>query len=148
MTTFAERMARIEALVKSFDSVDEPVRIAAQELVAAVLELHREGLARLLPCLDPGAFDDDLVASLLVLHELHPASIASRVAKALGRAPFLHAELLEVRDGRVRVRVAEPTMRARVEEIVWEAAPDAADVAIEDTQGALILPIARQVGAR
>jgi hypothetical protein len=33
-------------------------------------------------------------------------------------------------------------MRRAVEELVWEAAPDTAEVAVEDARGALMLPVA------
>jgi hypothetical protein len=142
MTTFAERMARVEDLVHSLQHAHEPARSAARELVAAVLELHREALARIVPRLDPAVVEDELVSSLLALHELHPAPMRSRVAKALERAPLLHADVVDVQDARIRVRVADPSTRRAVEELVWEAAPDATEVAIEDARGALMLPIA------
>jgi hypothetical protein len=143
MTTIAERVARIEALIRTLEQAPEPARSTARELVAAVLEMHREALSRIVPRLDSAALDDDLVSSVLVLHELHPASIPARVTKALGRAPHLGAGLVEVRDARVRIRVADPALRGAVEQLVWDAAPDALGVSVEDARGALILPVAR-----
>ena len=48
---------------------------------------------------------DDLVASLLVLHDLHPDDLETRVRHILAKLPG-HPELMGVFDGVVRVRVA------------------------------------------
>lgn len=63
---------------------------AAEELVRALMDFYGAGLARLLDLLsdvpgDPvaGLAGDELVASLLVLHDLHPEDRDTRIARAL-----------------------------------------------------------------
>src|SRR5690242_2846679 len=75
---------------------DPAAKEQARALVAAVLELHREALARAVEIVggvDAGAgaagrtmaalAADDLVASVLLLHDLHPIAADERVARAL-----------------------------------------------------------------
>ena len=68
-------------------------REAAEGLVAAVIDLYGEGLARILEALDeagpPAAevrgriVEDGVVASLLLIHGLHPVDLETRVQEAL-----------------------------------------------------------------
>jgi hypothetical protein len=78
-------MERIEALIEAIESSEGPAtKTAARELCAAVLEIHGRGLARILDLVaaagEPGrtlaaAFlKDDLLASLLALHDLHASA--------------------------------------------------------------------------
>ena len=75
-------------------------RERAEELVRQVTDLYGAGLERILEILDePGKLDDatlaalaadDLVASLLLVHGLHPHDVETRVAAALdGVRPYL-----------------------------------------------------------
>jgi hypothetical protein len=77
---------------------------------------------------------DNLVASLLVLHGLHPDDIETRVEQALGK---MHgsAELLGVFEGAVRVRLTGSGcgLKESVEAAIREAAPDATGIAIEES---------------
>ncbi|MGW1887495.1 hypothetical protein [Streptomyces sp. NPDC001970] len=69
---------------------------AAEELVRVLMDFYGAGLARTLEVLgrpaavrpggDPlaGLLGDELVASLLVLHDLHPEDVPTRIARALG----------------------------------------------------------------
>lgn len=66
----------------------------AEALLRVVTDLYGAGLARIVELageLDAGAVllermaGDDLVASLLVLHDLHPLGMQARVERALGR---------------------------------------------------------------
>jgi len=73
---------------RSFDQV--------QELVALVTELYGGGLERVLELLDDDVVlrgrmaDDDLIGSLLVLHDLHPVSLEERVHQAVDSVrPYL-----------------------------------------------------------
>ena len=97
-------------------------RERAEELVRVVTDLYGAGLERLLEIVyDSGRLDDellgllaadDLVASLLLVHGLHPYDVPTRVEQALdGVRPYLGShggdvELLEVTDaGVVRLRM-------------------------------------------
>ncbi|MFI9045835.1 hypothetical protein [Streptomyces sp. NPDC053427] len=60
---------------------------AAEELVRALMDFYGAGLARILELLgedrQPALLGDELVASLLVLHELHPENVTTRIGRAL-----------------------------------------------------------------
>ena len=92
---------------------------AAQQLVREVVGLYGAGLQRIMALSeDPGAAErlatDDLVASLLLVHGLHPHDTRRRVSDALDRVrPYLGShggdvELLEVvfQQGEATVRLA------------------------------------------
>src|SRR5438105_12281966 len=104
-------MDRIETLIVDLEGLSPPAREKARELLAAVLQLHRAGLARMLELAAPRRAElasDPLVSSLLVLHDLHPRGMAERVAGAVDRARGELAgctiEVLSVEQGRARVR--------------------------------------------
>ncbi|GAA3309642.1 hypothetical protein [Streptomyces cinereospinus] len=94
-TVTAETAGRLveEILDRLAGSGDRTVCEAAEELVRVLMEFYGAGLARVLDLVehDPeaaGALDallgDELVASLLVLHGLHPEDSRARIARALG----------------------------------------------------------------
>src|SRR5207248_2360787 len=133
---FQERLGRIEALLRQVEGcADASAREAAREVVQTVLELHGAALAAMLELAGPSLVDafcrDDLVASLLLLHGLHPLDLAARARAALDqvRTAGVVADLLGVPDGVVRVRLTAGP-RAAVEEALAAAAPDAAGVQI------------------
>ncbi|WP_216588841.1 hypothetical protein [Streptomyces brasiliscabiei] len=79
-----------EILDRLATSGDPAVTTAAEELVRSLMDFYGAGLARALHLLsaapgDPTArlLGDELVASLLVLHELHPEDRDTRIARAL-----------------------------------------------------------------
>lgn len=87
---------RIEDVLDRLAATGDPaVRAAAEELVQALMDFYGAGLARMLQLLsapevrraagDPVAplLGDELVASLLVLHDLHPEDRPTRIARAL-----------------------------------------------------------------
>jgi hypothetical protein len=92
---FAAELGRVEALVGEIEAVaDEAVREKARALVQAVLALHAEGLRRLLSLAGPDsaarfAAADELVGSLLLLHDLHPdvETPARQALRAADRPP-------------------------------------------------------------
>ncbi|MDQ3740889.1 MAG: NifU family protein, partial [Actinomycetota bacterium] len=129
-----ERFARLEALL---DGADEE----ATELVATLLEVYGEGLARLVARVpDPVALgDDDVVAHLLLLHGLHPVPLEQRVRAGLEEVrPYLEShggdvELLGVEEGVARLRLqgscsgcpsSTATLKLAIEEAIFKAAPD------------------------
>jgi Fe-S cluster biogenesis protein NfuA len=154
---FPERMGRIEALIGTIEqSADPATRAAAQELVQSVLELHAEGLSRILARLEEDEDScrsiveslaaDDLVGNLLLLHGLHPLDLETRVRQALDSVrPLLrshHGEvtLVSVTDGEVRLRLegnchgcpsSASTMRHSIEQAVTSAAPDVTAIHVE-----------------
>ncbi|WP_328929318.1 hypothetical protein OG429_35290 [Streptomyces sp. NBC_00190] len=63
---------------------------AAEELVRVLMDFYGAGLARIVERLGggplEGVLDDELVASLLSLHGLHPEDVHTRIARALDAA--------------------------------------------------------------
>ena len=173
---FQQRIERIEALVREIEGLaDEDMRAGARELVGAILDLHGAGLARVLDLLaEAGAAGgaivdrltaDDLVASLLLLHGLHPLDPEARVQGAIEKVrPELRAaggnvELLGVVDGVARLRVdgdspgwrgSSATLKAAIEAAVYGVAPDIERIVIEglaEERPPGFIPLSQVIGA-
>ncbi|GGT16276.1 hypothetical protein [Streptomyces chromofuscus] len=93
-TVNAETAGRLveEVLDRLAASGDPTACEAAEELVRVLMEFYGAGLARVMDLVerDPNAsaaldalLGDELVASLLVLHGLHPEDARTRIARAL-----------------------------------------------------------------
>ncbi len=158
--------ALIEAVAAGGVGPADPARTRerAEDLVRTVTDLYGAGLERLLEIVhDSGRLDeelldliaaDDLVASLLLVHGLHPYSVRTRVEQALESVrPYLgthggDVELLEVTDqGVVRLRLlgscdgcpsSSVTLELAVQDAVEAAAPEvtAIEVQAAETSGA------------
>jgi hypothetical protein len=135
-----ERSRRIPELVGRVDDiVDDEARSWAQELMQCVLEMHGAGLERMMEVIfdsgSPGQAiirrfaNDGLVASLLVLHGLHPDDMEVRVQHALAKLRG-RTHLIGVSDGIVHVRCE--SAKADVEAALREAAPDAVEIIVEE----------------
>ncbi len=166
---------RIEGLLEEFRAGGDPVALArAEALVRTVVDVYGAGLARIVelagtegaesadgaadgdggpdgaaarPALVDRMVGDGLVASLLVLHGLHPQDTLTRVQNALDKVrPYLgsHAggvELLGVDDaGVVRLRLegschgcpsSTLTVTMAIQGAIEEAAPEVAGVEVE-----------------
>jgi Fe-S cluster biogenesis protein NfuA/nitrite reductase/ring-hydroxylating ferredoxin subunit len=159
---------RIEALLEAASTGGRVARERAEELVRLVVDLYGAGLERLLEIVhEAGRLDDDLldrlvaddlVASLLAVHGLHPDDVGARVARALdGVRPYLGShggdvELLGVTDdGRVRLRMlgscdgcpsSSVTLSLAVESAIRDAAPEVSGIDVEETpQAASVIPV-------
>ena len=141
---------RIEALLDASAAHGEVSRQRAEELVRLVTDLYGAGLERLLDIVhDTGRLDadvldalaaDDLVASLLLVHGLHPYDVPTRVQRALdGVRPYLGShggdvELLGVsEEGVVHLQLlgrcdgcpsSSVTLELAVQDAVEAAAPE------------------------
>ena len=145
--------ARIEELLGQIRATGDPgTAELAEEVVRLVVELYGAGLERTVELAGPQALDrlveDELVASLLVLHDLHPKDTETRVVEALDQVrPYLgsHAggvELLGVdTDGVVHLRLegscdgcpsSTMTVRLAIERAIEEAAPEVTAVEVEN----------------
>ncbi|WP_133913111.1 hypothetical protein [Streptomyces sp. NBC_00582] len=88
-TTAEQTGRRVEEVLDRLAASGEGAA-AAEELVRSLMDLYGSALARIVELLAPapgeplaGLLDDDLVASLLVLHDLHPEDRDTRIARAL-----------------------------------------------------------------
>ncbi|MFI0349444.1 NifU family protein [Actinomadura sp. 9N407] len=163
MESLREVEARVERLVEEL-SDPPPVRHRAEELVRLLMHLYGEGLGRVVGLLAPDQVarlaSDDLVGSLLILHDLHPDSTLERVGTALERIrPHLgsHAggvELIGIEDGVVHLRLrgacdgcpsSASTVRDAIETAVRAAAPEITAIEVEN---ATPEPSLLQIGTR
>jgi Fe-S cluster biogenesis protein NfuA/nitrite reductase/ring-hydroxylating ferredoxin subunit len=145
--------SRIEELLGRLRSSGDGVAAeTAEEVVRLVVELYGAGLERVVELAGADVVErlveDELVASLLVLHDLHPKSTETRVLEALDEVrPYLgsHAggvELLGVEpDGVVRLRLqgscdgcpsSVMTVKLAIERAIEEAAPEVTAVEVEN----------------
>jgi len=141
---------RIETLLEASSSGGTVARERAEELVRLLSELYGAGLLRMMEILDEqGALSDavldalagdDLVASLLLIHDLHPDDVQTRVERALDSVrPYLGShggdvQLLGITDdGVVHLRLlgscdgcssSAVTMSLAVEDAISQAAPE------------------------
>jgi len=143
---FHQRLESIEELLNTLGSAADPnLRNTAGELISSVMDLHGAGLERILEIAraagEPGLgivqslAGDELVSSLLVLYDLHPVDLRTRVTGALEKLSVRGAEakLLSLEEGLARVSVSK-LAPAAVEDAIYNAAPDVSDVIIEDRQ--------------
>jgi Fe-S cluster biogenesis protein NfuA len=159
---FQRRTQKIERLLNTVESASDPhLRAVAVELMQSMMELHSAGLERMLEIAYEAGVpgneiierfaEDELTAGLLLLYDLHPLTIDTRIANALKKVrPFLQSqggsvELLDVTEGSVRLRLAgscrscpssTETLKLAIEKAIYEAAPDVIDIIAESSESA------------
>jgi Fe-S cluster biogenesis protein NfuA len=158
---------RIEQLLDELEtSGDGASSRLAEELLRSVTDLYGAGLARVVdlaaardPELVAAFVADELVASLLVAHGLHPETVECRVEGALASVrPLLAAhggdvELLAVDGdrGTVRLRLlgscdgcpsSAVTLQSAVERSIEEAAPEIVRIEVDQPTRAVSVPVA------
>jgi Fe-S cluster biogenesis protein NfuA/nitrite reductase/ring-hydroxylating ferredoxin subunit len=150
----SDTIARVEGLIGEVEALpDIAAREKAMEMVQALLDLYGEGLARIVSSLDGQAAalaEDELVEHLLLLHDLHPVPVETRVREALvGVRPYLEShggdvELVGVEDGVAKLRLqgscsgcpsSTMTLKLAIEDAIFKAAPDVAEVQAEGVSG-------------
>lgn len=154
---FRLQTERVEKLAAKLETAGDPeVRATALDLVQSVIELHGAALQRMLDALSrtaageqalDEALKEDLVASMLLLHGLHPDDIQTRVLRGIEKVrPYLKShggdvELASVRDGIVRLVLhgscgscpsSSLTLKNAVEDALFEAAPDIVEIVAEN----------------
>ena len=154
---FRIKTERVEKLAAKLDQAGDPeTRAVALELVQSVVELHGAALQRLIDkCLQTAggervldeALQDDLVASMFLLHSLHPDDIETRVLRGIETVrPYLKShggdcELVAINDGIVRLRLrgtcgscasSSLTLKNAVEEALFQVAPDIKEIVAEE----------------
>jgi Fe-S cluster biogenesis protein NfuA len=155
-TEVRERVEQVEELLGAVE--EDPRALAA---VRALVELYGEGLRRIA---DRGGVSaelarDELVSHLLLIHDLHPVDLETRVAGALEDVrPYLGShggdvELLGVADGVARLRLngtcdgcpsSAVTLKHSIETAIMRAAPELVGVEAEglEARPAQLLQIA------
>jgi Fe-S cluster biogenesis protein NfuA len=154
---FRLQTERVEKLAARLESAGDPeIRATALDLVQSVVELHGAALQRLVDSLirTPAgehalsdALQDDLVSNMLLLHNLHPDDIETRVLRGIEKArPYLKShggdiELASVRDGIVHLRLhgtcgscpsSSITLKNAIEDALFEVAPDIVEIVSEN----------------
>jgi Fe-S cluster biogenesis protein NfuA/nitrite reductase/ring-hydroxylating ferredoxin subunit len=164
-----ERSARVEALLDDFRAAgDEQALERAEDLVRALMGLYAVGLARVVGLAEETSLlrtlaDDPVTGSLLVLHDLHPDDVGTRIQVALDRVrPYLgsHAggvELTGVDEEGVAHLTLEGscngcpssavTVTTTVERAVLEAAPEVVAVDVTGVVAQSSSPLL-QIGLR
>ena len=148
---------RIEVLIEQLHATTDPrTTDRVDELLRLVTELYGAGLERVLelaraeaPGLIDRLVDDELVGSLLLVHDLHPEDLHTRVVAALDSVrPFLgdHGGDVQLLDldlavGAVHLRLlgscdgcpsSAVTLRDAVERAINEAAPEIVIIDVEE----------------
>jgi Fe-S cluster biogenesis protein NfuA len=151
-------VARVETLLDEVESL--PGADKTLEAVEALVRLYGEGLARVMALADGARAtfaEDELVAHLLLLHDLHPVPVEERVRGAVAEAGG-EADVLSVADGVAFLRPraggcascgsSAGTKRQAIEAAIDRAAPEVERVEYLDLPAPMPLPQAPAGGAR
>jgi Fe-S cluster biogenesis protein NfuA len=151
------RIEHLETLIQDLERLPDPAaRDQARELVQTLLDFHGAAVSTILKRIaelgEPGHVlinslaEDALVSNLLLLYDLHPLGLETRVSQALDQVrPYLRThkgdvELVEVIDGVVRLRMqgschgcpsSAMTLKNAIEEAIYTAAPDVSKIEVE-----------------
>jgi Fe-S cluster biogenesis protein NfuA/nitrite reductase/ring-hydroxylating ferredoxin subunit len=149
-----ERVQELQALLD--DCEQSAARDLAEELMSTVLQLYGSGLERMLDGIlasgHEGAkiaselVEDPLVATLLLIHDLHPIPLEERVQRALDSVrPYMdshggNVELLSMENGVARIRLqgscsdcsaSSVTLELAIKQALEDAAPDLEGLEVE-----------------
>ncbi|WP_431239499.1 NifU family protein [Mycolicibacterium aichiense] len=155
---------RIQNLLDA-SAVSGPVAAArAEQLVREVVDLYGAALARVVELVDRPTTDrlaaDDLIASLLLVHGVHPHDVTQRVSHALDTVrPYLGShggdvQLMDISNGVVRLSFSGSckscpssalTLELAVEDAVRACAPEITTIEVAPTEpagGTSLIPAA------
>jgi Fe-S cluster biogenesis protein NfuA/nitrite reductase/ring-hydroxylating ferredoxin subunit len=150
-------VGRVEELQAALETRGESVpRGLAEELVSAVVQMYGAGLERIVRSVSEAGpqgeqiaasiLDDPLVATLLLIHDLHPISLEQRVQQALDSVrPYMEShggnvELLSLEHGVARIHLqgscsdcsaSSVTLELAIKQALEEAAPDLEGLEVE-----------------
>lgn len=150
---------RIQTLLDSCAAGGTAAHERARQLVREVVGLYGAGLERIIQLGEPGLAErlatDDLVASLLLVHGLHPHDAYHRVSDALDRVrPYLGShggdvDLLDVTGDTVRLAFtgsckscpsSAVTLELAVEDAVRAAAPEIFSIEVVTAETSGVIP--------
>jgi Fe-S cluster biogenesis protein NfuA/nitrite reductase/ring-hydroxylating ferredoxin subunit len=155
--TPGQLVGRVQELQERLESSgDSTTRALAEELVSAIVQMYGAGLERIVgSLLDAGAdgeqiaaslADDELVGTLLLIHDLHPVPLEQRVQDALDSVrPYMEShggnvELLSLEQGVARIHLrgscsdcsaSSVTLELAIKQALDEAAPDLEGLEVE-----------------
>lgn len=176
---FQRRAEKIEVLVGRVRELpDENARNTALELLQEVMDLHGSVMEQILELTletgEPGhalmqSFGaDPIISGLLVLYDLHPDDVETRIGRALEKVrPYLHShggdvEMISFHDGVLNLRLtghcdgcagSTATLKTSVEQAIHEVAPEVATVVADSTVAeehpapSAFIPLAKLQGA-
>jgi Fe-S cluster biogenesis protein NfuA len=150
-------LERVQELQDRLDSLgDSTTRNLAEELVSAVVQMYGAGLEGILERLLAGGeageqiavslTDDPFLATLLLIHDLHPVSLEARVQEALDSVrPYMEShggnvELLSLENGIARIHLrgscsdcsaSAVTLELAIKQALEQAAPDLEGLEVE-----------------
>ena len=153
----AELLDRVQDLTTQVDELaDVRARTLAQELLATVIAMYGDGLARIMEVIgnsrEAGATildelsQDGAVASLLLIHDLYPVSLQERVIEALDTVrPYMEShggnvELIGLEDGVAKLALqgscngcaaSRATLELAIKQALDEHAPDLNGLEVE-----------------
>ena len=152
-----EIVALVQELQERFErSEDSESKRSAEALIGALVQMYGSGLERVVALLvhaDGGderlraALErDPLLGTLLLIHDLHPATLSERVAEALEQVrPYMEShggnvELLSLEHGVARIRLqgscsdcaaSAVTLELAIKQALEDAAPDLEGLEVE-----------------
>jgi Fe-S cluster biogenesis protein NfuA/nitrite reductase/ring-hydroxylating ferredoxin subunit len=163
-----DRVQELQTLLDRAD--DSETRVLAEELVSTIVQLYGSGLERILDGIlasgpegariAEGLAEDPLVATLLLIHDLHPVPLEQRVQAALDSVrPYMdshggNVELLGLEGGVARIRLqgscsdcsaSSVTLELAIKQALEDAAPDLEGLEVEGVapqMNGLALPMA------
>jgi len=149
-----ERVQQLQARLE--ESGASATLAVADELVAAIVQMYGAGLERIVGSLihagpegervAAALADDELVATLLLIHDLHPIPLEQRVQDALDSVrPYMEShggnvELLSLEHGVARIHLqgscsdcaaSSVTLELAIKQALEEAAPDLEGLEVE-----------------
>jgi Fe-S cluster biogenesis protein NfuA/nitrite reductase/ring-hydroxylating ferredoxin subunit len=152
-----ELLERVQELQDRLDTVGDPAtRKVAEDLVSAVVQVYGAGLERILErMLAAGEAgeqiavaltDDQFLATLLLIHDLHPVPLETRVQEALDSVrPYMEShggnvELLSLDSGIARIHLrgscsdcaaSAVTLELAIKQALEQSAPDLEGLEVE-----------------
>jgi Fe-S cluster biogenesis protein NfuA/nitrite reductase/ring-hydroxylating ferredoxin subunit len=150
-------LERVQQLQDALESTgDSAPRELAEELVSSVVRMYGAGLERILAALHgagerggriaSGLAEDPLVATLLLIHDLHPVPLGDRVQAALDSVrPYMEShggnvELLSLEAGVARIHLqgscsdcsaSSVTLELAIKQALEQEAPDLVGLEVE-----------------
>lgn len=155
LSSSGDSARRVEEIIAEIEAHPDPAaRSLMQECLHSVLSVYGEGLERILQivqakdsvglCQDLA--DDDLVSGLLIIHDLHPVSVETRLRGALDKVrPYMEShggnvELDRLEDGIAYLRFqghckscpsSTATLDLAIRRAIEEACPDLRGLEVE-----------------